>query len=123
MIVWAMGPGRNPGLLSFRQEAFTLGALASQFPRPADSFSFLARFPFGRLLEMVAALHLPEETLALHLFLQRFQRLVDVVVAHHDLNDVTLSQSQNSFDAPNSGQRRSRNPRFLFARDGRAALR
>ena len=40
---------------------------------------------------MVAAFHLPEETLALHLFLQCFQRLIDVVVTHHDLNDVTLS--------------------------------
>lgn len=91
MIIWAMGPGRNPGLLSFRQEAFTLGALASQFPRPADGFSFLARFPFGRLLEMVAALHLPEETFALHLLLQRFQRLIDVVIADHDLNYLKLS--------------------------------
>ena len=91
MIVWAMGPGRNPGLLSFRQEAFTLGALASQFPRPADGFSFLARFAFGRLLEMVAAFHLPEETFALHLFLERFQRLIDVVIADHDLNYLKLS--------------------------------
>ncbi len=40
---------------------------------------------------MVAAFHLAEETFPLHLFLQRFQRLIDVVVAHHDLNDVTLS--------------------------------
>lgn len=40
---------------------------------------------------MVAALHLPEETFALHLLLQRLQRLVDVVVADNDLNDVALS--------------------------------
>ena len=77
--------------LGFRQEAFTLGALASQFPRTADGFSFLAGFPFGRLLEMVAALHLPEETFALHLLLERFQRLIDVVIADHDLNYLKLS--------------------------------
>ena len=77
--------------LGLRQQAFALGALASQFPRPADGFSFLARLPFGGLLEMVAALHLPEETFALHFLLQRFQRLVDVVVADNDLNDVALS--------------------------------
>jgi len=40
---------------------------------------------------MVAAFHLPEETLALHLLLERLQRLVDVVVADNDLNDLKLS--------------------------------
>lgn len=43
---------------------------------------------------MVTALHLAKETLTLHLFLKRFQRLVDVVIAHHDLNDVPLSIRQ-----------------------------
>jgi hypothetical protein len=42
---------------------------------------------------LVAALHLPEETLALHLLLERLQRLVDVVVADNDLNDFELSIS------------------------------
>jgi hypothetical protein len=79
--------------LGLRQEAFTLGALASQFPRTADGFSFFAGFPFGRLLEMVAALHLPEETFALHLLLERFQRLIDVIIADHDLNYLKLSIS------------------------------
>jgi hypothetical protein len=40
---------------------------------------------------MVAALHLAEETFTLHLLLERFQRLVDVVVADNDLNDFELS--------------------------------
>ena len=40
---------------------------------------------------MVAALHLPEETFALHLLFQRLQRLVDVVIADHDLNYLKLS--------------------------------
>ena len=40
---------------------------------------------------MVAALHLPEETFALHLLLERFQRLIDVVIADHDLNYLKLS--------------------------------
>jgi hypothetical protein len=44
---------------------------------------------------MIAALHLPEETFALHLLLERLQRLVDVVVADNDLNDLKLS-----IDAP-----------------------
>lgn len=49
---------------------------------------------------MVAALHLPEETLALHLLFERLQRLVDVVVADNDLNDLKLSIG---FPEPASG--------------------
>ena len=40
---------------------------------------------------MVTALHLPEETFTLHLLLERFQRLIDVVIADHDLNYLKLS--------------------------------
>ncbi len=40
---------------------------------------------------MVAALHLAEETFALHLLLQRLQRLIDVVITDHDLNYLKLS--------------------------------
>ena len=40
---------------------------------------------------MIAALHLTEETFALHLLFQRFQRLIDVVIADHDLNYLKLS--------------------------------
>ena len=91
-------PARKP--LGFRQETFALRALASQFPRPADGFGLLARLALGGLLEMVAAFHLPEETLALHLLLERLQRLVDVVVADNDLNDLKLSIE---FPEPASG--------------------
>ena len=42
---------------------------------------------------MVATLHLTEETFALHFFLQSFQGLVDIIVAHNDLYDGTLSIS------------------------------
>ncbi len=87
----AQDEGAGPKILGFRQEAFALGAFTGQFPRAADSFGLLARLALRGLLEMVAALHLPEETFALHLLLQRFQRLIDVVVADHDLNDVKLS--------------------------------
>ena len=95
--------------LGFRQEAFTLGAFASQFPRAADGFSVFASLALGRLLEMVAALHLPEETLALHLLFQRLQRLIDVVIADHDLNYLKLSIG---FPAgPRTGFRTSETPK------------
>ena len=78
-------------ILGFRQKPFTLGALASQFARTANGFSLLTRLALGRLLEMVAALHLAEEPFALHLLFQRLQRLIDVVIADHDLNYLKLS--------------------------------
>ena len=36
---------------------------------------------------MTAEFHLAEDALALHLLLQRLERLVDVVVANENLND------------------------------------
>ena len=79
------------GVLRLWEETLALGAFASQLAGAADGFSLFARFSFGGLLEMVAALHFPEKTLALHLFLERLQRLIDVVVADNDLNDLKLS--------------------------------
>ena len=40
---------------------------------------------------MVATFHLAEKAFALHLFLQSFKRLVDIIVAHNNLYDGTLS--------------------------------
>lgn len=40
---------------------------------------------------MIATLHFAEETFTLHLFLERLQRLIDVVIADHDLNYLKLS--------------------------------
>lgn len=81
-----------PGsFLHLRQEAFALGAFASQFPRTADGFGLLASFALGRLFEVIATLHFAEEAFTLHLLLERFQRLIDVVIADHDLNYLKLS--------------------------------
>src|SRR5262249_24735811 len=68
------------------QEAFALGALARQLAGPADC---LRPFPclFLRWLFVVAAkFHLAEDALALHLFLERLEGLVDVVVADENLH-------------------------------------
>lgn len=40
---------------------------------------------------MVPGFHFPEQAFALHLFLQRAQGLLDIIVAYDDLYDVTLS--------------------------------
>jgi hypothetical protein len=72
-----------------RGDAFALGALAGELAGAADRLSLLARPAFGRLFVLVVELHLAEETLPLHLLLQRLQRLVDVVVANEYLHSET----------------------------------
>lgn len=68
-----------------------MGAFASQFPRAADGLSLAASLGFGRFLEGGAGFHFTEDALALHLLFQRLQRLIDVVIADHDLNYLKLS--------------------------------
>jgi hypothetical protein len=70
--------GRLGGLA--RQEAFALSPLASQLARTAYRFRLLADPPLRGLLVIVPELHLAENPLALHLFLERLQGLIDVVV-------------------------------------------
>lgn len=82
---------RRSSSLALRQQAFALGAFAGELAGAANGFSLFAGAFFRRFFEVVAALHLPEETFALHLLLERFQCLIDIVVADDDLNDVTLS--------------------------------
>ena len=67
--------------------AFALHALAQKFAPAADRFGALARLLLGRLLEVAAELHLAEHALALHLLFQGAKGLIDIVVAHDDLND------------------------------------
>ena len=45
----------------------------------------------GWLLEMITTFHFAEKAFALHLFLERFQGLIDIIVAHNNLYDGTLS--------------------------------
>ena len=66
--------------------AFTLQPLADQLAGAADGFSLLPGALFRGLLVKLPALHLAEGSLPLHLFLQRAQRLFDVVVADNDLD-------------------------------------
>src|SRR6185295_9475275 len=67
------------------QEAFALHLLALQLAGAADGLRLLAGAALGRLFVVVAQFHLAEETLALHLLLERLQGLVDIVVTHDNL--------------------------------------
>src|SRR5580698_4302090 len=71
------------GLL--RQHALALQALALQLAIAAYGLSALAGALLTRLLVVASELHLAEDAFALHLLLQRLQRLVDIVVANDDL--------------------------------------
>ena len=67
-------------------EAFALQALALQLAGAADSLGSLAGTALGWLFEMAAQLHLAENTLALHLLLERLERLVNIVVTDENLH-------------------------------------
>ena len=84
---WHQLEALSHGLLWRCNQAFTLHALTGQLARAAHSFGLLTRALFRRLFEMHVTLHFAEGTFALHLLLQRLQRLVDIIVAHENLND------------------------------------
>src|SRR5215212_10661262 len=59
--------------------------LARGLARPAHRFRLLTGFALGGLLIGLALLHLPEDTLALHLLFEHPKGLIDVVVANEYL--------------------------------------
>jgi hypothetical protein len=71
-------------------ETFPLQPLAFQLPGTPDGFRRFARTPFGRLLVVSPEFHLPEYAFALHLLLQRFKRLVNVIISNEDLHEARL---------------------------------
>jgi hypothetical protein len=75
-----------PKTLFAWQKPFPLRPLPRELAGSAHGLSLFARPLLRRFLVVVAPLHLAESTFPLHLFLQRFQRLIDVVVTHKNLN-------------------------------------
>src|SRR5579863_9483387 len=69
-----------------RQQSLALQFLARQLAGPADRFGLFASALLGGFLIVAAKLHFAENALALHLFLQRFEGLVDIVVADENLH-------------------------------------
>ncbi len=74
-------------------EALTLQALALHLPRPAHGLGGFPRPALRRLLEMATQLHLTEYSFPLHLFLQRLERLIDIVVTNENLHLAACSIS------------------------------
>ena len=78
-----------PGTMGQALEAFTLQTLAFQLARTTDGFSVFTRALFRRLFIVAAQLHFPEDAFALHLLLEGFQGLVDIIVTNENLHVTT----------------------------------
>ena len=73
-----------------------LCALAGEFPGAPDRLCLLPRPPLRGFLVVAAHLHFPEDSFALHFFLKCFQRLIDIVFADDDVNQISASLRTNS---------------------------
>src|SRR5215207_4534393 len=82
----ATGTGAEHRLRLHRQQAFALQLLAGELARAAHGFGLFAGLLLGGLFVMAAELHLAENTLALHLLLQRLEGLIDIVIANENLH-------------------------------------
>src|SRR5215213_2107812 len=82
----AGGTGAEHRLRLHRQQAFALQLLAGQLARAAHGLGLFTGLLFGGLFVVPAKLHLAENTLALHLLLQRLEGLVDIVIADENLH-------------------------------------
>src|ERR1700677_3829868 len=74
-----------------RQQTLALQFFAGKLARAADRFRLLSDLFLGGLFVMAAELHLAEDALALHLFLQHLESLVDIVVTDENLHVVFSS--------------------------------
>src|ERR1700681_3154532 len=80
------GGGAGDGLGLHGHQALALGALAGELAGTADRLRLLPGLLFGGILVVAAELHLAEDALALHLFLQHLEGLVDIVVTDENLH-------------------------------------
>lgn len=84
-------PGRlmPSGLSLGSEQPFALRLLARELARPANRLGPLTSAALGRLLVMLPKLHFAKNALALHLLLQRAERLIDIVVTDSYLHSVS----------------------------------
>src|SRR4051794_27257840 len=82
----ATGTSAEHRLGLHRQQAFALQLLAGQLARAAHGFGLFTGLLLGGLFVVSAELHLAENSLALHLLLQRLEGLIDIVIADENLH-------------------------------------
>lgn len=66
-------------------KALAFDPLALKLTGPAHRFGFLPSALFRRLFVGLAEFHFAKDAFSLHLFLQGFQRLIDIIIAYDDL--------------------------------------
>ena len=93
-------------------EAFALQPLPLHFAGTAHGFGRLAGTPFRRFLVVTPQLHLAEHAFALHLLLERLQRLVDIVIADKNLH----------FDDVSCGSRPARDQSWTWVAIGTSPI-
>lgn len=74
------------------------GFLARKLARAAHRIAFFAHGLLGGLFVEAAPLHLTENALALHFFLQNAESLLDIVVANENLQLAFLSGDASAAD-------------------------
>src|SRR6185369_2490604 len=89
------GARDNPRL--GRQQTFALHLLARELAGPADRFRLFPRLLLGGFFVMTAELHLAENALTLHLFLQRLEGLIDIIVANEYLHACSFVVARDGF--------------------------
>jgi hypothetical protein len=87
----ATGTSAEHRLRLHRQQTFALQLLAGQLARATHGFGLLASLLLRRLLVMTAELHLAENTLTLHLLLERLESLIDIIIANENLHAASSS--------------------------------
>src|ERR1700687_1243588 len=98
------GTGAEHRLRLHRQQAFALQLLAGELARAAHGFGLFTGLLFGGLFIVAAELHLAENTLTLHLLLQRLEGLIDIVIADENLH----AASSFNWSVWNSGKVKGR---------------
>src|SRR5581483_1479358 len=88
----ATGTRAEHRLRLHRQQAFALQLLARELARAAHGFGLFAGLLLGGFFVMAAELHLAEDALTLHLFLQRLEGLIDIVIANENLHAASSFQ-------------------------------
>jgi hypothetical protein len=92
--------GRSLPPFGHREQAFALRQFPGGLARTSDGFRLLAGLALGRFFIRLAALHLTKNALALQLLFEDPERLIDIVVANDDLQNV--SNLLLALDAPSS---------------------
>jgi hypothetical protein len=91
-----------------RQQAFALQLLARELTGATNGFSLLAGLLLRRLFVMSAEFHLAENTLALHLLLERLEGLVNIVVANENLHAASFALAERVIGLKTGDDRRQK---------------